>query len=321
MWKCVSICITVVTALGLIPAWAVFAEPAAPAAVVQYISDEQGGTGLTARKAVDQQDDAWRTAATSAGACGFTQGTISAATLPTVLTTGSGFTAQVSLRDMGDMSANSTGTAAGTQGSAGSTTSTTMQDNAPKPQTLYTAGEAYYKESSGSTSSRNALLFTFAQPIRAFGAWLGDVETRTDGNGTTALLRLLDDSGVRIGDDIQIPTSTADQSLCGAPVNDSYVGCGNRTTRWIGFVADDATPVKQMLVIVGDDDSQTGSNDGNTEHLSFIGATVALKNCPTAITLRTLDTRAAPVTPLAVALPALGLVAAGGVVAYRRRKA
>jgi len=284
--------------------------------VVQYISDEQGGTSQTAREAVDQQDDAWRTAATSAGACGFTQGTISDATLPTVLTTGSGFTAQVSLRDMGDMSANSTGTAAGTQGSAGSTTSTTMQDHAPKPQTLYTAGEAYYKESSGSTSSRNALLFTFAQPIRAFGAWLGDVETRTDGNGTTALLRLLDDSGVRIGDDIQIPTS-ADQSLCG----DSYVGCGNRTTRWIGFVADDATPVKQMLVIVGDDDSQTDGNDGNTEHLSFIGATVALKNCPTAITLRTLDTRAAPVTPLAVALPALGLVAAGGVVAYRRRKA
>jgi len=198
-----------------------------------------------------------------------------------------------------------------------------MQDHAPKPQTLYTAGKAYYNESSGSTSSRNALLFTFAQPIRAFGAWLGDVETRTDGNGTTALLRLLDDSGVRIGDDIQIPTSTAtaDQSLCGAPVNDSYVGCGNRTTRWIGFVADDATPVKQMLVIVGDDDSQTDGNDGNTEHLSFIGATVALKNCPTAITLRTLDTRAAPVTPLAVALPALGLVAAGGVVAYRRRKA
>jgi len=288
--------------------------------VVQYISDEQGGTSQTDREAVDQQDDAWRTAATSAGACGFTQGTISDATLPTVLTTGSGFTAQVSLRDMGDMSANSTGTAAGTQGSAEST-SPTMQDHAPKPQTLYTAGEAYYKESSGSTSSRNALLFTFAQPIRAFGAWLGDVETRTDGNGTTALLRLLDDSGVRIGDDIQIPTSTADQSLCGAPVKDSYVGCGNRTTRWIGFVADDATPVKQMLVIVGDDDSQTDGNDGNTEHLSFIGATVALKNCPTAITLRTLDTRAAPVTPLAVALPALGLVAAGGVVAYRRRKA
>ncbi len=42
---------------------------------------------------------------------------------------------------------------------------------------------------------------------------------------------------------------------------------------------------------------------------------------PTAITLRTLDARAAPVSPLAVALPALGLVAAGGVVAYRRRRA
>jgi len=42
---------------------------------------------------------------------------------------------------------------------------------------------------------------------------------------------------------------------------------------------------------------------------------------PTTITLHALDARVVPFSPLVVALPALGLVAAGGVVAYRRRKA
>ena len=70
-----------------------------------------------------------------------------------------------------------------------------------------------------------------------------------------------------------IPTSTSNQSLCGDPVDPNYAGCGNGTTRWIGFI-DPNVQVSAMLVIVGDDDS-TGDTLGLGESLSFIGATIA----------------------------------------------
>ena len=111
------------------------------------------------------------------------------------------------------------------------------------------------------------MLFDFSEPVTAFGAWFGDLETSP--NGTSAIVRLLDASGNRIGDDIVVPP-TIDPSQCGAA---SFRGCGNRTTRWIGFV-DDASQVKQMLVVVGDD---AAGETGNREHLSFIGATLAEK--------------------------------------------
>lgn len=285
-----------------------------PTAVTVFISDEVSGTGLTSRQAVDALNDGWKTAGQAIGAASFTVGTINSAALPTVLTAGGGFTAEVSLRDM-DGSDPLIGSAAATQGSAGSTTSTTLQDNSPKPQTLYTNSEAYYNESSGSASSPNGLLFTFSVPVRIFGAWFGDVETRTDGQGATAVLRLIDASGSQIGVDIPVPTSTADQSLCGAPVNDSFAGCGNRTTRWIGFVADAATPVKQMLVIVGDDDTTSGSNNGNSEHLSFIGAQVGVS--PTAVSVTHLSATTAP-SPLLLLFMLVGLVGVTAVSLTRR---
>ena len=64
-------------------------------------------------------------------------------------------------------------------------------------------------------------------------------------------------------------------------------------------------------------------SDSNTANdwMTSTGSGTPCDVGPTAITLRALNARAAPVSPLVIALPALGLVAAGGVVAYRRRKA
>ena len=288
----------------------VMAVGEAPTAVSIFISDEVSGTGLTARETVDTLNDSWETAGQTAGAASFTVGTINSTDTPVILTAGGGFTAEVSLRDI-DGSDPLIGSPATTQGDASATTTTTtMQDNSPKPQSLYANSEAYYNESSGSSSNRNGLLFTFSSPVRMFGAWFGDVETRTDGQGTTAVLRLIDASGLQIGVDIPVPTSTIDQSLCGAPTNDSFAGCGNRTTRWIGFVADAGTPVKQMLLIVGDDDTTSGSDNGFTEHLSFIGAQVGVS--PTAVSLTHLAVLPTTPTPwllLVVLLGLLGLTA------------
>ena len=58
------------------------------------------------------------------------------------------------------------------------------------------------------------------------GFWIGDVETRTDGKGTPAEIRLINSSNEVVSTQI-ISTSTEDQSLCGNPTNadDIYKGC------------------------------------------------------------------------------------------------
>ena len=174
----------------------------------------------------------------------------------------------------------------------------TLQAGSPRPASLYdnTDQPSYWTESGSSGSNddkRNAIRFTFAQPVKSFGAWFGDLETRSDGDGTlpppagdgtVAILRLLDADGDRIGADIPIapnnvyngnpPTSSpVNQEACGA--DNTTIGCGNKSTRWIGFVDNNPVPqVRQVLVIVGDDDSVADKNDADNEHLSFIGANV-----------------------------------------------
>lgn len=251
----------------------------AQASIAPFISAEVGDNNLAAREATDRLDDAWRLAAEAAGLTAVFAGRIDDATLPNVLVGPDGTRVEVSLRDVPDADLrsrpNGVGTAATTQGFAGGAAVTTMQDESPKPQSLYLARERYYNESAGSVDDRNGLLFTFDRPRLAFGAWFGDVETRGDGKGTPAFVRLLDARGRRIGGDLVIQSSTPDQSRCGNPADDAFVGCGNRTTRWIGFVAEASAPVKQMLVVVGDDDSAPMSDDAKTEHLAFTGATIA----------------------------------------------
>jgi trimeric autotransporter adhesin len=150
-----------------------------------------------------------------------------------------------------------------------------LQGNAPRPSSLPSNLASYWNENTGSSSNRNGVLFTFSRPVSAFGAWFGDLETRTDSNGTPAILRLLDAAGNRIGNDISITPNKISkngaafvdiiQTDCGSSID----GCGNNSTRWVGFV-DTTARVKQALVIVGD--QTTNTNGGNGEHISFLGA-------------------------------------------------
>ena len=253
-----------------------------------YISDEVGFNNATSRNQVDTLDDVWRSAATAIGPVSFSQNTIPAgpnnqsisADGYTLMMSENGTLVQVSLRNLNDADiANSSSVGMVASGQPRLDNTSTLQGSAPRPASFYntSAQPRFWNENTGSTTSRNAILFEFSESVTAFGAWFADIETRTDGNGTPAFVRLLDEAGNRIGDDIIIHTSTSDQSQCGASSatfpssNDNFRGCGNRTTRWIGFVDPDAQ-VKQMLVVVGDDDF---GDDGYREHLSFIGATLA----------------------------------------------
>lgn len=255
---------------------------AAPATI--FSTDEVTGTGVTSRADTDALNDPWEAAVISSlgvTASDFEVGGIDNATLPNVLSASNGLNVTVSLNDMTNIADTTDfGVPANTQGSAGNATSTTMQDSAPKPSSIYDTGSsAYYNEISGSGSSRNGLVFDFSQPTSNFGAWFGDVETRTDGSGTAAEVRLYDSAGIFMSSHIvePMPSDPAfDQSQCGAPVQDNFRGCGNRSSRWIGFVADPTMLVSKMILIVGDDDTTAGTDDANTEHMSFIGATTAV---------------------------------------------
>lgn len=167
-------------------------------------------------------------------------------------------------------------------------TGNSLQASSPRPASLYDSSNqpAFWNQTnippSSTDNNRFAVRFTFDSPVKSFGAWFGDLETRTE-DGTPAVLRLLDASGNRIGSDISIApnqisdgnsTQQVDQSQCGNSGNDT--GCGNESTRWVGFIDNNAIPrVKQVLVIVGDDDL---NDNGDTEILSFIGANVVQGN-------------------------------------------
>jgi uncharacterized repeat protein (TIGR01451 family) len=251
-------------------------------AIVPVVSPEVYGTTAAARLAVDNLDNDWRTivglpqTGTVQSVFGTATGAI-ANNSPNLFSM-NGVTVDVALVNLAP-----SGSCTGTVNSGSSpqlTQSPTLQSSSPRPASLFDSlgnHPSYWNENVGSSASRNGILLTFSQPIAAFGAWFGDLETRTDGNGTPAILRLLDVAGNRIGSDIPITPTTLsnggtfaaiDQSQCG--ITASARGCGNNATRWIGFV-DPMARVKQVLVIVGDDDF---GDVGNTEHLSFIGANI-----------------------------------------------
>ncbi len=273
-------------------AWTLAAGVTRPARAqndpVIFASREVGGSNQDSRLAVDGLDDPWREAAAAAGFGRVVVGSIAESALPVVVYLPGTARVEVSLRDVSEQDLgrpSSVGSAANTQGGADDAQSATMQDGSPKPESLL--AQPFYNEGAGTRSDRNALLFTFSEPAVAFGAWFGDLETRTQGGGTAAILRLLGEDGRRLGPDHVIVPSTPDQSLCGAPVDDGFVGCGNKTTLWLGFVAQPTRPVAAMLVVVGDDDTVETSDDGNLEHLSFTGASLALEGAPTATTAPT----------------------------------
>lgn len=199
----------------------------------------------------------------------------------------------------------------GTPGTAScSASGTQLQGGAPRPTTLVgtsscTAGGGFgYTESGGpaiEAATRDGVEFSFSRPVLAFGAWFGDLETRTDGLGVAALLRLYGADGTLMSEQQIVPSEAfLPQASCANAVN----GCGNNTTRWVGFVADPAHPVARMVVIVGDEDATGTALD---EGIGFIGPT--------------LDTTTATISLLKSSEPLTdsngdGLIGAGDVVSY-----
>lgn len=259
------------------------------AAITPYISPEVTRNAIATRNLTDTLDDTWRTAAggSSSGTVQPWFGTNSSPSRFTYFdpSISSSVNATVQL-----VLVNITGitNCAGISNTSSSTpllsNSNTLQDLSPRPASLYNLANqpAFWNQTlvSGNDGRRFAVRFTFEQPVKSFGAWFGDLETRTL-NGTPAIVRLLDASGNRIGHDIAIQPTTlydgnppdpevVDQAQCGSSATNS--GCGNSSTRWVGFVDKNPIPrVSQVLVIVGDDDL---NDDGDTEILSFIGANI-----------------------------------------------
>lgn len=177
----------------------------------------------------------------------------------------------------------SIGTLANTQGIINANITSTMQDYSPKP--ISWLDLPYWTESSGSSiaGSRNALLFEFydawmnPKGINSFGAWFGDLETRTD--NIPAFTRAYDSQQNSLTENITIPQNAdTDLTLCG---NTSGLGkgCGNHTTRWIGFSELSEARIQKLLITVGEDDLGA---DGSREHLSFTGPTISMtSSCAT----------------------------------------
>jgi len=256
--------------------------------ITAYLSDEARLNGVVTRAATDTFDDAWRIAVGQPAAgqyvpwFGFPSGTINLSNFEPDFFDYDGTSVDLSLVNMDPV-----GDCNGTLNTAGNpqlSRANTLQSTSPRPESLYTPGTqpGYWRESAGSNTSRNAAVFEFDQPVSDFGLWIGDFESRTDGQGEAGYLRLLNTAGQRIGQDIAIApsglitstsTSVVDQDDCGNPPPGIDQGCGSRSTRWVGFV-DSATTarVKQVVLIIGDDD-----NNGNAfaERMSFIGANVA----------------------------------------------
>lgn len=149
-----------------------------------------------------------------------------------------------------------------------------LQDNAPFPASLY--GERFWHEKLwGSSTQRNAARFSIASgvDVKGFGVWIGDLETRTDGEWWPWEILLFDDEGVVL-DRQQIAADDTDSISCWS--EDILWGCGNQSTRWVWFlVPDDVSDrVAHIVISVGDDDVWDDQNTiWTTEHFSLIWPT------------------------------------------------
>ncbi len=265
----------------------------AQAASSWYVSQEIGQNSSANRTATDLLDDDWINQLNSLGMC--STGCLSTSSLPNtgthidgsaILTSSWGAQVLVSTWGNVDISQNSlTGNSIG-NGSYASAGGNGMQDDSPRPASLVSSTNGFFTQNSTGGSSRNGILFEFTEPVQAFGAWFGDLETRNDGYGTPAIVRLYDADGNLISSS-DIQSSTTNQGDCsfgaGAPTGEvpnsnDFNGCGNDTTRWIGFINTNKDRISKMLVIVGDDDKNSGlgnDNNGFSERISFIGPKVA----------------------------------------------
>jgi hypothetical protein len=296
-----------------------------------YISPEVGNASTAAaivsnlRTYSDGLDDAWRIAA--GGSAGgnavpwFPSGVASTTNSFIYREPGSGTAITTTVTPL-RVPVGATMVCAGDSTNGGNGTVTfgpNLQDGSPRPASLFNAAQqpGLWSTTGIAGTNRSAVKFTFSQPVKSFGAWFGDLETRTQ-SGVPAYLRLIDSSGNRIGKDIPIEPQTwydgtgsipnpilnpMIQSSCVGGTTDS-LGCGNRTTRWIGFVDNVAVPrVKEVLVIVGDNNQNAAGL--SMQQLSFIGANYL--NIPNLILVKRI-TRVSGTTTTSDGVSTLGYV-------------
>ncbi|MEO6944063.1 MAG: hypothetical protein ABI053_05070, partial [Lacisediminihabitans sp.] len=292
------------------------ASLAANAATTASYSDEVGGNGVTARANTSLLDSAWQASVAANGGTAQAPAILPSGTITSLPVAADGTTTSVTRTRYSTASspayvAPSSNQGTGTcfnNGSGASNAGAGMQGSSPRPTALVGGGASCangfaYAEAGGAgeNTTRDAVEFTFSRPILGFGAWFGDLETRTDGRGVAAVLRLYGVGNVLLSDQRVVPgPNYLPQSSCD---NDS-LGCGNGTTRWLGFVADPTAPVVRMVVIVGDEDARGTALD---EGMSFIGPTFDLSTASIS-----LAKSAAPLTDT----NADGLVGAGDTLSY-----
>ena len=262
------------SATAAVAAVALCAVSAVTALAAPSVSGEVAGNSAAARTAVDALRTPWVTALAADGYPAPSPMVLTTATGSNVSgvigTTAAGTTVSVERSRYSDSTTAPTLVSTSpTPGTAACTNSgLSLQGNAPRPATLVgnaacsNGNGTVYTESGGmgEGTTRDALTFTFSRPLWGFGAWFGDLETRTDGQGVPAIVRLLDTAGTVVEQFQVAPDVT--QSACSSAAN----GCGNNTTRWVGFTGRLASA---MVVIVGDEDAAGTALD---EGIGFIGA-------------------------------------------------
>ena len=265
------------------------------------VSSEVSGNSAAARTAVDALRTPW---VTTLAADGYTAPSPMVLTAP-VTTTVSGVIGTTAVGttvsvDRSRYSASRTApvfvAASPNQGTAACTNNgLSVQGLAPRPASLVgnaacsNGNGTVYTESGGTGegTTRDAVTFSFSRPVWGFGAWFGDLETRTDGQGVPAIVRLLSSTGTVL-EEFQVAPDV-NQSAC----SNAAPGCGNNSTRWVGFTG---VLASSMVVIVGDEDATGTALD---EGLGFIGAN---------------PVDATPELGLAIDTTAIGPVTAGTVV-------
>lgn len=266
----------------------------AVAATSSLQSDEVGGSSVAARLAAQNLRNTWAAqvaanGGTAAPPITFTQPTftLNSPISGVVNTAADGTTLTIQrTRYTGDTNPTYVGASTNPGTAVCTTSGTSLQGGAPRPTSLVgnaacdtAAGFAYTAiGGAGDSTTRDAVELTFSRPVLGFGAWFGDVETRTDGFGVAAVVRLYGVDGVLLSDQLITPgPSYLPQSNCGG----AYTGCGNNTTRWLGFVADPAEPVLRMVVIVGEDNANLTALD---EGIGLIGPTMDLSTASISLT-------------------------------------
>lgn len=143
-----------------------------------------------------------------------------------------------------------------------------LQSGAPRPGFASGSGSGYGIFTSGGSGSdgiRNAVRFTFSNPVSAFGIFGGDLETGASGSPIGFLAVTFTDNSTETID--YTPDSSlfpdATFSSTGNNTSESY---GNETTRFVG-ISDNTRLISSVVFVVGDDDL---NDDGDNEQLSFI---------------------------------------------------